>query len=122
MKKIFTILTMLIAFGVNAKNTEPKLLLEYNYGCTCDTTRVLQMKQDINFCCYYEVSIKANTSSEDICYVRDKETGVLLGTIYGKPTKEFLLLIYEKNLKHLYTTDQINKLVELQRNEGYTKD
>jgi len=122
MKKL--ILLFLLAFSIkaNAKNEEPRLLLEYNYGCTCDTSRVLNMKADPNFCCYYDIECKANKSSEDICYIRDRETGILLGTIYGKPTKEFLLHIYEINLKHMYTDNHIKKLIEAQKLEGYTKD
>jgi hypothetical protein len=122
MKKL--ILLSLLAFSIqaNAKSDEPKLLLEYNYGCTCDTSRVLNMKSDADFCCYFDIEVKANNSSEDICYIRDRETGVLLGTIYGKPTKEFLLHIYQTNLKFLYTDNQIKKLIELQRAEGYTRD
>ena len=108
---------MLLAFSleVSAKNEEPKLLLEYNYGCTCDTSRVLNMKADPNFCCYFDIECKANNSSEDICYIRDKETGVLLGTIYGKPTKEFLLYIYNNQLQYIYETDQIAKLIAMER-------
>jgi hypothetical protein len=115
MKKILILMLLAFSVEVNAKNEEPKLLLEYNYGCTCDTSRVLNMKADPNFCCYFDIECKANNSSEDICYIRDRETGILLGTIYGKPTKEFLLYIYNNQLQYIYQTDQIAKLVAMER-------
>lgn len=122
MKKLLLLSLLAFSINVNAKNGEPKLLLEYNYGCTCDTSRVLNMKSDAGFCCYFDIEVKANTSSEDICYIRDRESGVLLGTIYGKPTKEFLLHIYQTNLKYLYADNQIKKLIDMQRLEGYTSE
>ena len=116
MKKILTLLAFsLIVLNLSAKETEPKLILEYNYGCTCDTMRVVALKDDPNFCCYYEIQAKPNSASEDICYIRDKETGVLLGTIYGKPTKEFLLYIYNTQLKNGFSRKDMLKLAELQK-------
>ena len=122
MKKILTLLAFsLMVLNLSAKETEPKLILEYNYGCTCDTMRVVALKDDPNFCCYYEIQAKPNSASEDICYIRDKETGALLGTIYGKPSKEFLLHIYETHLKNRFTEVELLKLAQLQKeNKSYT--
>jgi hypothetical protein len=38
-----------------------------------------------------------------------------LGTLYGKPTKDFLLFIYENNLKNTYTPEQMAQLIEMQK-------
>jgi hypothetical protein len=115
MKKI--LILMLLAFSVNVKaeNEEPKYIIEYEYSNASDTLRVANLKADVNFCCYYDIVMKANNTDSDVCYIKDKKTGVLLGTLYGKPTKEFLLLVYEKNLKNAYTPEQMAQLVELQK-------
>ena len=111
----------LLVLNLNAKETEPKFILEYNYGSTCDTMRMVTLKDDPNFCCYYKIQAKSNGTSEDIYYIRDKETGVLLGTIYGKPTKEFLLYIYDTQLKNGFSRKDILKLAELQKECRLTK-
>ena len=116
MKKILTILAFThIVFNVSAKDTDPKFVIEYNYGRTCDTTKVTHLKNDPNFCCYFEIETKPNNANEDICYVRDKETGALLGTIYGKPSKEFSLYIYETHLKNRFAEAELTKLAQLQK-------
>lgn len=116
MKKTLTLLAFtLIAFSVGAKDNEPKYVVEYNYGCTCDTNKVTHLKQDIDFCCYYEIELKPNNANEDVCYIKDKETGALLGTIYGKPTKEFLVYIYNEHLKNGFSKNDLYKLATIQK-------
>ena len=108
---------MMLAFSVNVKaeNEEPKYIIEYSYVNANDTLNVSKLKADDNFCCYYNIEMKASNLKSDVCYIRDKETGALLGTLFGKPTKEFLLFIYEKQLKNAYTPEQLAQIVELQK-------
>lgn len=108
---------MMLAFSVNVKaeNEEPKYIIEYAYANANDTLRVISLKLDNNFCCYYDIELKASDTKNDVCYIRDKKTGVLLGTLFGKPTKEFLLFIYENHLKNAFTPEQMAQLVEMQK-------
>ena len=108
---------VMLAFSVNVKaeNEDPKYIIEYSYVNANDTLRITNLKSDANFCCYYDIEMKASESKSDVCYIKDKKTGVLLGTLYGKPTKEFLLFIYEKQLKNAFTPEQMAQLVEMQK-------
>jgi hypothetical protein len=115
MKKILILMMLAFSVNVKAENEEPKYIIEYSYVNANDTLRVTNLKADANFCCYYDIEMKASDSKSDVCYIRDKKTGVLLGTLYGKPTKDFLLFIYENNLKNTYTPEQMAQLIEMQK-------
>lgn len=115
MKKILILVMLAFSVNVKAENEEPKYIIEYSYVNASDTLNVSKLKADDNFCCYYNIEMKASSVKSDICYIKDKQTGALLGTLYGKPTKEFLLFIYEKQLKNAFTPEQMAQLVELQK-------
>jgi hypothetical protein len=115
MKKIMILVMLAFSVNVKAENEDPKYIIEYSYVNANDTLRITNLKSDANFCCYYDIEMKASESKSDVCYIKDKKTGVLLGTLYGKPTKEFLLFIYEKQLKNAFTPEQMAQLVEMQK-------
>lgn len=115
MKKILILVMLAFSVNVKAENEEPKYIIEYSYVNPSDTLNVYKLKTDDNFCCYYDIEMKVSDVKSDVCYIRDKKTGALLGTLYGKPTKDFLLLIYEKQLKNAYTPEQLAQLVEMQK-------
>lgn len=115
MKKILILVMLAFSVNVKAENEDPKYIIEYSYVNANDTLRITNLKADANFCCYYDIEMKASESKSDVCYIKDKKTGVLLGTLYGKPTKEFLLFIYEKQLKYAFTPEQMAQLVEMQK-------
>jgi hypothetical protein len=95
MKKIAILLTLiptlLFATGSNPiKPTEPFLVIEINSNTIID-----KLATDEDLCCIYEFLQSDSVSSNQVI-IRDKKTGIKIGTIYGIPSKEFLKKISEQ--------------------------
>lgn len=93
MKKILTTLLIVLSFSV-VKAETPVITLEYKYSNPIDTLHFENMKSDNDFCCNFVItSTEADSTNSDVVLLRHTETGVVLGKIYGKPTKQFILQI-----------------------------
>ena len=112
-KTIVTLLFLLTFIGVKANN-EPTLVLEVHYTKQSEAN---MFQNDSNLCCLFD--LKTMQSGESYTRVIHKESGVVLGTFYGTPTKEFIMEIYQKQL----TPDYINYIVpKLLMVQGITKE
>jgi hypothetical protein len=96
MKKIFLILLIILTGSqfVKADNT-PAITIECKYVNASDTTHFVKLKSDNEFCCNFIVTSSLN-SKEDVTLLKHTKTGVVLGTFYGKPSKEFIMDICKK--------------------------
>jgi hypothetical protein len=110
-KTILTLLCLLTFVGVKANN-EPTLILEVGYTNQSDINKVKSFENDTNFCCYFEV--KGKRSEDNVTRIIHKESGVVLGTFYGTPTKEMVLKIYQTQLQPDYIEYIVPKLVMMQ--------
>lgn len=114
MKKTIVLLLSLLTFSVAQASNEPTLILEVHYTKLSEAT---MLQNDTNLCCMFE--LKTKQSGESYTRVIHKESGVVLGTFYGTPTKEFIMEIYQKQL----TPDYINYIVpKLLMVQGITKE
>ena len=93
MKNILTTLLIVLCFSV-VKAEPPVITLEYKYSNPTDTLHFQNMKTDNEFCCNFVImSTEADSTNSDVVFLKHTETGVVLGKIYGKPSKEFILQI-----------------------------
>ena len=53
------------------------------------------LSTDADLCCVYDFC-QSDSLKPGVTLVRHKQTGVVLGTIYGVPTKSFLKMLSEK--------------------------
>lgn len=80
------------------KADPPVITLEYKYTVAKDTTHFQSMKSDNEFCCnFVVVSTPADSAESNITLIKHTETGVVLGKIYGKPTKDFIVKVCQTN-------------------------
>lgn len=92
MKKILLILLIILTGSqfVKADNT-PSITIEYKYKNASDTTHFVNMKSDNEFCCNFIITSTPSDSNENVTLLRHTKTGIVLGTFYGKPSKEFIM-------------------------------
>jgi hypothetical protein len=90
MKKIILILSLLLGSQIVSAESLPSITIECKYVNASDTTHFIKLKSDNEFCCNFIVTSSLN-SNENITLIKHTKTGVVLGTIYGKPSKEFIM-------------------------------
>jgi len=96
MKKLFLILVILLTVQfVKADNT-PAITIEYKYKTVSDTVYFTALKSDNDFCCNFLITSNLSDSNENITLLKHTKTGVVLGTFYGRPSKEFIMEICRK--------------------------
>ena len=94
MKKLILI-TLLLGFQI-VKAETPIITSEYKYKNASDTTHFVNMKSDNEFCCNFIITSTPADSSGNVTLLRHTKTGVVLGTFYGRPSKEFIMEICNK--------------------------
>lgn len=95
MKKLI-ILFILLSFSQLIKaETLPTITIECKYVNYSDTTHFVKLKSDNEFCCNF-VLVSSLNSKENVTLIKHTETGVVLGTFYGKPSKELIMDICNK--------------------------
>ena len=95
------ILFVLILISIKTKaNDETKFILEFYYGNSNNISKLFNLKDDETICCLFEFRfVRKNELNEVYALVKDKNTNIILGTLYGVPTKEFIMnLIQTKKL------------------------
>ena len=108
MKKFITICLTLFTL-ISKASDSPKIKIEYRYTQASDTTFISRLRSDKDFCCKFEiVSIKSDDSESSS--VIDVKTGLVLGTIYGRPSKAFLDQLSKTVLSEEAVRDILNKL------------
>lgn len=112
MKKIILVLLTVLAFNLSRANNEPTLVLEFH---NVEATKLNSLKTDTEFCCIFE--IKSVKSEVSVTKVIHKESGIVLGTFYGTPTKEFIMEIYKTRLTPEYIKSVVPKLASIKENE-----
>lgn len=96
MKRIILFLLFLSTFQLSKAET-PILTVEYKYSNVKDTLHFQSLKNDNEFCCNFVVlSTPGDSINKNVTILRHTETGVILGTIYGRPSKEFILKICQQ--------------------------
>lgn len=100
------------------KAETPVLTIEYKYSNAVDTVHFQKMKLDNEFCCNFVViSTPGDTTTQDMTILKHTQTGVTLGIIYGKPTKEFILQICKQyNYLDREYVDNLALLMTKQKN------
>ena len=113
MKKILTLIAFaLIVFSASAKETEPTLVLEYYYTNKADSVYISNsIKSDESLCCSFVVVLKPSKTNGSETQIKHRETGIVLGTIYGTPTKEFLVFVQQNYLTEQYINDIVPRIV-----------
>jgi hypothetical protein len=95
MKKIILIALLILGFQI-VKAETPIITIEYKYKNASDTTHFVNMKSDNEFCCNFIITSTPADSSGNVTLLRHTKTGVVLGTFYGRPSKEFIMDICKK--------------------------
>jgi len=108
MKKLLLILTLFLGFQI-AKAETPTITIEFKYVNAADTAHFTKLKSDNEFCCNFLVTSSID-STENVTLIKHTKTGVVLGTIYGKPSKEFIMDIC--NRMGYLNQDNIDKIAE----------
>lgn len=115
--------SLLLAFALFATTfvakaeTEPTLVLEVHFTTQTENQVINRYLEDSDFCCIFEIVGSQSTTQQSYTEIRHKETGVLLGTFYGTPTKEFVLKIYREQLTKEYIDNVVPKLVGLSNSQ-----
>lgn len=92
MKNIILILTLCFCINFVKASEKPPITIEYKYTVASDTLHLKEMKNDNDFCCnFVVVSSKADSTHSDVTLIKHTETGAVLGVIYGKASKKFIL-------------------------------
>ena len=96
MKKLILTLFILIGFNVVKAETNPPITIEFKYKNTSDTSVYFnKLKSDNDFCCNFVVTATPSTdSTQSFTLLKHTKTGVILGTFYGTPSKEFIMDVY----------------------------
>jgi hypothetical protein len=84
--------TLLFANGPVKPVNEPALVLELVFT---SSSSIDYLSTDADLCCVYDFC-QSDSLKPGVTLVRHKQTGVVLGTIYGVPTKSFLKMLSEK--------------------------
>lgn len=93
MKRLILSIIFLTCFQILKAET-PVLTLEYKYSNSVDTVHFQKMKLDNEFCCNFVIlSTPSDTVNKDVTILKHTKTGVVLGVIHGRPTKEFILQV-----------------------------
>jgi hypothetical protein len=95
MKKLILILSLILGSQIVKAESLPAITIECKYVNASDTTHFVKLKSDNEFCCNFIVTSTLN-SNENITLIKHTKTGVVLGTIYGRPSKEFIMDICKK--------------------------
>lgn len=98
MKKLVLLLVILFSFELVKADNSPAITIEYKYKNVSDTTVYFKtLKSDNDFCCNFLITATPSDSTgNNVTLLRHTKTGVILGTFYGKPSKEFILEICNK--------------------------
>jgi hypothetical protein len=73
----------------------PIITIECKYSSASDTTHFTNLKNDNEFCCNFILTTSLDYC-ENVTLIKHTKTGVVLGTFYGKPSKEFIMEICNK--------------------------
>jgi hypothetical protein len=95
MKKLILITLLILGFQILKAET-PIITIEYKYKNASDTTHFVSMKSDNEFCCNFIITSSPSDSNGNVTLIKHTRTGVVLGTIYGRPSKEFIVNICNK--------------------------
>jgi len=95
MKRIILIALLILGFQI-VKAETPIITIEYKYKSASDTTHFVNMKSDNEFCCNFIITSTPADSSGNVTLLKHTKTGVVLGTFYGRPSKEFIMEICNK--------------------------
>jgi hypothetical protein len=95
MKKIVLILALLLGVQIVKAETLPAITIECKYVNVSDTTHFTKLKSDNEFCCNFIVTSNFNCT-ENVTLIKHTQTGVVLGTFYGRPSKELIMDICKK--------------------------
>ena len=113
MKRLLILFVLaLFSQSVMAAN-EPTLILEVHAKNQSEFNVVNHYLTDDTLCCLFEVHSTLTDSSEAYTQIKHKKTGVVLGTFYGTPSKEFILKIYKEQLTPEYIDRIVPKLLAL---------
>ena len=108
MKKFITICLTLFTL-ISKASDSPKIKIEYRYTQSSDTTFISRLRSDKDFCCKFEIVSFKSDGSESSSVI-DVKTGLVLGTIYGRPSKAFLDQLSKTVLSEEAVRDILNKL------------
>lgn len=112
MKRILLALIFLTISNIT-KADNPILTVEYKYSSVKDTLHFQKMRMDNDFCCNFVIeSTPSDSLDQDVTIIKHTESGVILGRIYGKPTKEFIIKICNQYgyLNRNYVDELVYKL------------
>jgi len=90
MKKIILLLLLLTGVQLVKAESIPVITIECKYSSASDTTHFTNLKNDNEFCCNFILTTSLDYC-ENVTLIKHTKTGVVLGTFYGKPSKEFIM-------------------------------
>ena len=95
MKKIILLLLLLTGSQLVKAESKPIITIECKYSNASDTTHFVNLKNDNEFCCNFILTTSLDYC-ENVTLIKHTKTGVVLGTFYGKPSKESIMTICNK--------------------------
>jgi len=98
--KFFLLLISIFVFcsTIKADSNEPKLALNIYYVTAEDTLFLQNIRSSDETCCKYKfITIKSDKSKIEVYSMIDKKA---IGVIFGCPTDDFLLDIYNRFYKY----------------------
>lgn len=109
MKKIILLLILLTGSQLVKAESTPIITIECKYSNSSDTTHFVNLKNDNEFCCNFILTTSLDYC-ENVTLIKHTKTGVVLGTFYGKPSKELIMDICRKN--NFLDQDNVDKIAE----------
>jgi hypothetical protein len=95
MKKIILLLLLLTGSQLVKAESKPIITIECKYSNASDTIHFVNLRSDNEFCCNFILTTSLDYC-QDVTLIKHTKTGVVLGTFYGKPSKEFIMTICNK--------------------------
>lgn len=111
MKKLLFAVILALSSTVAFAANEPTLVLEVHSNKEAELQIVSDYLKDESLCCIFEVQTKSAESTGSYTQIKHRETGVVLGTFYGTPSKAFILKIYKEQLTPEYIEYVVPKLL-----------
>ena len=102
MKKLICIFAVFMLSLTAFAENEPTLILEVHAKTQAELKLVTQYANDTTFCCLFDVQAELTGSEDSYTKIIHKETGIVLGTVHGTPSKQFILKIYKEFLTPAY--------------------
>jgi hypothetical protein len=113
MKHLLLASLLVLSSSIALASNEPTLVLEVHSSKETEMRVVSDYLSDDALCCIFEVKSTLTDSTRSYTQIKHRETGVVLGTFYGTPSKDFILKIYREQFTPAYIEYVVPKIVSM---------